>query len=131
MSQALSLQNVMEVAGVYGTVRWQESQFAKSVAYPPRLIEYTGFQDQDRARNIMLACEAMGLSIKGVLEMDYYEDRARFRTTVMPVDGYTIHGQKYSIVCTLNRVAALVDNTAGVDVHALTRKLSLVRNDPP
>lgn len=131
MSQALGLKDLMEVAGLYGAVRWQESQFAKAVAYPARLIEYVGFKEQERAQHVMLACEAMGLSIKGVMEMDYYEDRARFRTTVMPVDGYTVHGQKYSIVCTLNRVAALVDNSAGVDVHALTRKLALVRNDPP
>jgi hypothetical protein len=129
MSQAIKLQDLMEVDAVFGAVRWQESKLGKAVAYPPRLVEYVGFQNEERARHLMLSCEAMGLSIKGVMEMDYYDDRARFRTTVMPVDSFLIHGQKYSILCTLNRVAALLDNAVRYDVQALSLKLVLVRND--
>mgnify|MGYP001261762511 CR=1 FL=1 len=128
MSQPLKLQDLMDVPAVFGAVRWQESLLGKAVAYPPRLIEYVGFQNEDRARHLMASCEAMGLSIKGVMEMDFYEDRARFRTTVMPVDSFLIHGQKYSILCALNRVAALVDNTVRYDVQELSLKLALVQN---
>ena len=128
MSKAFKLQDLMEVDAVFGAVRWQESLLGKAVAYPPRLVEYVGFQNEDRARHLMASCEAMGLSIKGVMEMDFHEDRARFRTTVMPVDAYLIHGQKYSILCSLNRVAALLDNAVRYDIQDLSLKLALVDN---
>ena len=76
-----------------------------------------------------VSAEAMGLSIKGVLEIDYYRDRTGNPHSLMPADGYMIHGQKFNLVCTLNRVATLVDNKIDYDLKALFLKQALVVND--
>lgn len=129
MSEPLKLQDLMELGGVVGALRWQESRFINAIAYPARLVEYLGFDSEERARQLMLSTEAMGLSIKGVLEIDYYRDRKTNPHSLMPADGYMIHGQKFNLVCTLNRVAALVDNKIDYDLKGLFLKLALVRND--
>lgn len=129
MSEALKLQDLMELDGVVGALRWQQSRFINAIAYPARLVEYLGFDSEDRARQLMLSAEAMGLSIKGVLEIDYYRDRTSNPHSLMPADGFMIHGQKFNLVCTLNRAAALVDNKIDYDLKRLFLKMALVRND--
>ncbi|MGK2940998.1 MAG: hypothetical protein ACSLFJ_04890 [Immundisolibacter sp.] len=129
MSEPLKLQDLMEMNGVIGALRWQQSRFQDAIAYPARLAEFLGLENEERARQMMLSAEAMGLSIKGVLEIDYYRDRSSNPFSLMPVDGYMIHGQKFNLLCTLNHVAAVVDNKVEYDVKALFRKLALVRND--
>jgi roadblock/LC7 domain-containing protein len=129
MSEPLKLQDLMEVNGVVAALRWQQSRFINAIAYPARLVEYLGFDGEERARQLMLSAEAMGLSIKGVLEIDYYRDRTGNPHSLMPADGYMIHGQKFNLVCTLNRVAVLVDNKVDYDLKGLFLKAALVRND--
>ena len=129
MSEPLKLQDLMEANGVVAALRWQQSRFINAIAYPARLVEALGFDSEDRARQLMLSAEAMGLSIKGVLEIDYYRDRDHNPHSLMPADGYMIHGQKFNLVCTLNRVSTLVDNKIDYDLKALFRKQALVVND--
>jgi hypothetical protein len=119
----------MDVNGVVAALRWQQSRFINAIAYPARLVEYLGFDGEERARQLMLSAEAMGLAIKGVLEIDYYRDRTGNPHSLMPADGYMIHGQKFNLVCTLNRVAVLVDNKVDYDLKSLFLKCALVRND--
>ena len=129
MSEPLKLQELMEMKGVIGALRWQQSRFLNAIAYPARLVEFLGLENEERARQLMLSAEAMGLSIKGVLEIDYYRDRMSNPYSLMPADGYMIHGQKFNLLCTLNRAAAVVDNKVDYDVKALFWKLALVKND--
>lgn len=129
MSEPLKLQDLMEANGVVAALRWQQSRFINAIAYPARLVESLGFDGEERARQLMLSAEAMGLSIKGVLEIDYYRDRTGNPHSLMPADGFMIHGQKFNLVCTLNRVATLVDNRIDYDLKALFLKQALVVND--
>lgn len=129
MSEPLKLQDLMEANGVVAALRWQQSRFINAIAYPARLVESLGFEGEERARQMMLSAEAMGLSIKGVLEIDYYRDRTGNPHSLMPADGYMIHGQKFNLVCTLNRVATLVDNKVDYDLKGLFLKQALVVND--
>lgn len=128
MSKPIRLQDLVEIDGVIGAVRWQESLLGKAVAAPPRLVEYVGLQKEERARHIMLSVEAMGLSIKGVVEMEYTTDRRDYKTSIMPVDSFMVHGQNYSLMAGLNRVAVLFDSHSGVDLQDLSLKLNLVEN---
>ena len=59
MSEPLKLQDLMEMDGVIGALRWQQSRFQDAIAYPARLAEFLGLENEERARQMMLSAEAM------------------------------------------------------------------------
>ena len=128
MARELTLSDVMKIDGVVAAVRWRESDVGKAGGGSgPKLTEWLGFETEERARRFVLSAEAIGLPIKGVIQLNL-EFRTDFKHNITPMDGFYIHGFKYSMCCTLNRVAVMVDNQVSVDVQKLPGKLVLVRN---
>lgn len=128
MAKELKLSDLMQISGVVGAVRWRESDIGKAGGGGrPILVEWLGFESEERARRFVLSAEAIGLPMKGVIQLNL-EFRTDFKNNITPMDGFYIHGFKYSMCCTLNRVAVMLDNSVPVDVQALPKKLVMVRN---
>ena len=86
-----------------------------------------GLESEERARHLMLAAEAYGLSVRGIAQLNY-EFREDFRQNISPLDSIYIHGYKYSMLAAWNSVAVLVDNSVKVDIEALPQSLVMVDN---
>jgi|TARA_R110002074_G_scaffold373069_2_gene548801 hypothetical protein len=127
MSTPVPFNSLLNTDGVLGAVRWRESVAGKGAATPPFLVEYIGGITEDRAERLMAHAEAAGLGIMGISQLSY--QRARHdQTVVYPLDAYYLHSMRGSVVCTINRVAVLLDNSAKTDIQDLISKMILVDN---
>lgn len=128
MSEELTLSDIMKIDGVVGAVRWKESEVGKAGGGSgPIIVEWLGFESEQRSRRFVLTAEAIGLPMIGIIQLNL-EFRTDFRNNMTPMDGFYLHGFKYSMCAALNRVAVMLDNSVSVDVQGLPGKLVLVRN---
>ncbi|QGN54001.1 hypothetical protein GKE62_05060 [Novosphingobium sp. Gsoil 351] len=126
MAERFDFKDLLAVPGVIGAARWRPTHLGKSIA-PPELVEFGGDLNRDRAERMMAHAEAAGLSIYGIGQLSYQRAPVD-KTVVYPIDAFYAHGQHTSVVASLNRVAALIDNSTQVDVQNLVRKMILVDN---
>ena len=127
MSTPIPFKSLLDINGVIGAVRWRESVAGKGAFAPPRLVESIGDISTERAKRLMSHSEALSLSIHGISQIGH-EAAAKDPTIVYPVDAFTAHGMRYSIISTINRVTVLFDNGVKLDTQDLTRKMNLVDN---
>ena len=127
MAEPISLRELIKIDGIVGAVRWKDAVVGKAGAAAPVLQEYVGLESEERARHLMLAAEAYGLSIRGIAQLNY-EFREDFRQNISPLDAFYIHGYKYSMFAAWNGVGALIDNAVNVDIEALSRTMVMVVN---
>lgn len=125
MSKQNSLQDLMKIDCVIAVCRWKEAIIGKAGAAAPVLQEQIGFESDKHAHQVMLGVDAYGLSVRGIAHINY-EFLDEFRRNVSPLDGIYIHGYKYSMVATWNKVAAMVDNSKSIDIQAVIKELVLV-----
>jgi|TARA_R110002095_G_scaffold81752_2_gene71121 hypothetical protein len=127
MSTPILFNSLLDLDGVVGAVRWRESVPGKGAATPPFLIEHIGGISEDRAERLMAHAEAAGLGIMGISQLSY-QRASHDPTVVYPLDAYYAHSMRGSVVCTINRVAVLLDNTVKADIQHIISKMILVDN---
>lgn len=129
MSEPIPFSSLLDIKGVVGAVRWRECVRGMGAATPPIIVERIGDISDDRADRLMAHAEAAGLSVYGISQLSY-QRASHDPTVVYPLDGYYVHSMRGSVVCTINRVAVLLDNKANTDIQALISKMILVDNRP-
>ena len=127
MSTPIAFNTLLDNDGVVGAVRWRESVPGKGASTPPILIEYIGDISGDRAERLMAHAEAAGLGVMGISQLSY-QRASHDPTVVYPLDAYYVHSMRGSVVCTINRVAVLLDNSIKSDVQGLISQMILVDN---
>lgn len=127
MAQPNTLHDLMKTRGIVGAIRWRDAEVGKAGAAQPVLLEQLGFPSESRARHFMLAAGAYGHCVQAIAQLNV-EFREDFRENISPLDAIYIHGYKFSMVASWNRVAALIDNAINVDIQNLTRQIVLVEN---
>ena len=127
MSTPIAFDSLLDNDGVVGAVRWRESVPGKGAATPPILIEHIGDISDDRAERLMAHAEAAGLGVMGISQLSY-QRASHDPTVVYPLDAYYVHSMRGSVVCTINRVAVLLDNRVKSDVQGLISQMILVDN---
>lgn len=129
MSTPIPFNSLLDIEGVIGAVRWRETVAGKGAITPPFLIEYIGNITEDRAERLMAHAEAGGLGIMGISQLSY-QRASSDPSVVYPLDAYYAHSMRGSVVVTINRVAALVDNDVNLDIQGLISKMIMVDNRP-
>ena len=127
MSTPIAFDSLLDNDGVVGAVRWRESVPGKGAATPPILIEHIGDISDDRAERLMAHAEAAGLGVMGISQLSH-QRASHDPTVVYPLDAYYVHSMRGSVVCTINRVAVLLDNRVKSDVQGLISQMILVDN---
>ena len=129
MSTPIPFNSLLDIEGVIVAVRWRETVAGKGAITPPFLIEYIGNITEDRAERLMAHAEAGGLGIMGISQLSY-QRASSDPSVVYPLDAYYAHSMRGSVVVTINRVAALVDNDVNLDIQGLISKMIMVDNRP-
>jgi len=127
MSTPVPFNSLLNTDGVLGAVRWRESVPGKGSATPPFLVEHIGEISEDRAERLMAHAEAAGMAVLGISQLSYQRTR-HDQTVVYPLDAYYVHSMRGSVVCTINRVAVLLDNSVKTDIQDLISKMIMVDN---
>jgi hypothetical protein len=127
MSTPVLFSSLLDISGVVGAVRWREAVTGKGAVSPPLLTEHIGDITEDRAERLMAHSEAAGLGIMGISQLSY-QRASHDKTVVYPLDGYYLHSRQGSVVCTINRVSVLLDNSKETDIQGLIAKMNLVDN---
>ncbi|MBQ0724463.1 MAG: hypothetical protein KBT50_00705 [Cycloclasticus sp.] len=127
MSTPIPFNSLLDIDGVMGAVRWRESVPGKGAATPPFLIEHIGDISEDRADRLMAHAEAAGLGVMGISQLSY-QRASHDPTVVYPLDAYYLHSMRGSVVCTINRVAVLLDNKIKTDIQSLISQMILIDN---
>ncbi|MDF1688415.1 MAG: hypothetical protein P1U35_02260 [Cycloclasticus sp.] len=129
MSTPVPFSSLLDIDGVIGAVRWRETVPGKGAITPPFLTEYIGNITEDRAERLMAHSEAGGLGVMGISQLSYHR-AADDPSVVYPLDAFYLHSRQGSVVCTINRVSALIDNNVNIDIQGLISKMILVDNRP-
>ena len=127
MSTPVPFESLLDIEGIVGAVRWRETVAGKGAVTPPFLTECIGNITEDRAERLMAHAEAAGLAIMGISQLSHLR-ASHDPSVVYPLDSYYVHSMRGSVVCTINRVAALIDNDVNVDIQKLIAKMNLIDN---
>lgn len=129
MATPIPFNSLLSIDGVIGAVRWRETVAGKGAITPPFLTEHIGNITEDRAERLMAHSEAAGLGIMGISQLSHHR-AMEDKTVVYPLDSFYLHSIHGSVVCTINRVSILLDNSVKVDIQELISKMILVDNTP-